>query len=320
MYRMEHKTGPKEVFLHLLTIVTLYASAASFLVLLFQYVNLFIPDVLEAGMYAGESAEAGVRWSLATLVVVFPLYIFVTWILGKRSQSDHSFREMRIRKWLVYFTLFAAALILAGDVVALIFRFLEGELTQRFILKVLSVFFVAGSVFGYYLWDMREEKSLRGKAFMRYASGVVVGFVTIAVVAGFVVAGSPYERRLRRFDERRTADLQSLEWQIVEYWRGKSSVPSSLDLLSDDLRGVKVPRDPETGSDYGYYVKGDLVFSLCANFRYPSNGGTVPSAQYYDLSVANPAGFDSWTHDAGNICFERTIDPDFFTINKPPLR
>jgi hypothetical protein len=64
-----------------------------------------------------------------------------------------------IRKWLIYFTLFAAALIIIGDLVTLLNRFLEGELTVRFLLKVLAVFFVAGSVFYYYLWDLRKHKT-----------------------------------------------------------------------------------------------------------------------------------------------------------------
>ena len=33
---------------------------------------------------------------------------------------------------------------------------LEGDLTARFLLKVVAVFFVAVSVFVYYLWDLRR--------------------------------------------------------------------------------------------------------------------------------------------------------------------
>ena len=66
-------------------------------------------------------------------------------------------RNLRIRKWLIYFTLFAAALIIIGDLVALIFSLLGGELTVRFLLKVVTIFFVAGSVFYYYLWDLRRH-------------------------------------------------------------------------------------------------------------------------------------------------------------------
>jgi hypothetical protein len=43
--------------------------------------------------------------------------------------------------------------------VSLINTFLGGELTLRFFLKVLTVLFVAGSIGGYYIWDLKKFKS-----------------------------------------------------------------------------------------------------------------------------------------------------------------
>lgn len=41
------KVSPKDVFLNILSILTLYISAGSFLTLLFQYINIFFPDPLQ---------------------------------------------------------------------------------------------------------------------------------------------------------------------------------------------------------------------------------------------------------------------------------
>jgi hypothetical protein len=35
---------------------------------------------------------------------------------------------------------------------------LGGELTIRFFLKVLTIAVIAGTIFGYYLWDLRREE------------------------------------------------------------------------------------------------------------------------------------------------------------------
>ena len=52
------------------------------------------------------------------------------------------------------------ALIIIGDLVGLVYGLLGGlELTLRFILKVLTVLFITGSVFWYYLWDIRKYKT-----------------------------------------------------------------------------------------------------------------------------------------------------------------
>lgn len=153
------KTSPKDVFLHLLAILTLYASATSFLVLIFQYINVLLPDPLEFGRYAVSSAYGTIRWAISTLVIVFPVYLLTSRFLNKTYLAEPSKRNLRIRKWLIYFTLFVAALIIIGDLVALINNLLGGELTPRFLFKVLAIFFVAGSVFGYYFWDLRKHKT-----------------------------------------------------------------------------------------------------------------------------------------------------------------
>ncbi len=156
---MPVKTSPKDVFLHLLAIASLYTSAISFIVLIFQYINVLLPDPLESNFYMLSSAYNSIRWSIASLVVVFPVYVLTSWFLDKSYRKSPSKRDLGIRKWLVYFTLFVAALIIIGDLVTLIFNLMGGELTLRFLLKVATVFFVSGSVFGYYLWDLRKHKT-----------------------------------------------------------------------------------------------------------------------------------------------------------------
>ena len=155
---MEQKTSPKDVFLHLLAIVTLYVSAASFLTLIYQYANILFPDITSpGGDYYG--SYGAIRWAIASLIVIFPVFVITSWQLNKGYTASPSKRNLRIRKWLIYFTLFAAALIIIGDLVALINRFLGGELTIRFIIKVLAVLFVTGNTFFYYFSDLKKHKT-----------------------------------------------------------------------------------------------------------------------------------------------------------------
>lgn len=155
---LREKSSPKDVFLHLLAIISLYVSAGSFVALLFQYINISFPDLLQQGDYYLRSAYSSIRWAIATLIVVFPVYIFTNWLLGKDYAKNPSHRDLRVRKWLIYLTLFAAALFIIGDLIALIYNFLEGELTVRFFLKIAVVFLVAGAIFWYYLMDIRKER------------------------------------------------------------------------------------------------------------------------------------------------------------------
>lgn len=151
---------------------------------------------------------------------------------------------------------------------------------------------------------------------MRYFVYLIIGLVAVAVVAGFFIAGSPKEERLRQFDDQRVADLQSLQWQIVNYWQGKERLPKTLTILEDDISGFKVPHDPETGAEYGYDAQGPFTFSLCATFARPSDG--TRGREKYAIPVpAEQAGVisrtsENWSHVSGETCFERTIDKDLY--------
>lgn len=307
------KTTPKDFFLHLLAIVALYTSAVSFSIIIFQYINLYFPDALESNYYYyGRGIMSLIRNSLATLIVFFPVYIFSTRYLGKDYNQNPDKKELRIRKWLIYFTLFAAALIIMGDLVALIRSFLEGELTARFLLKVLTIGFVAGSVFSYYFSELKDKSQ-------KALTYIVVGAVAIAIVAGFFIAGSPNEERARRFDDQRIQNLGFIQGEVVFYWQSKGSLPENLEVLNDDLRGVFIPLDPETETPYSYRIIDNLSFELCASFNLASDeNSAVPDVYYDDLRKPGQISTseDAWSHTNGQNCFERTIDPDIY---KKPL-
>src|SRR3989344_1036136 len=100
----------------------------------------------------------------------------------------------------------------------------------------------------------------------------VISVVAISVIAGFFIVGSPKEERLRDIDERRVGNLQFLQSELINYWINKGKLPDKLSDLRDDIRGVAIPMDPETGVEYGYNIKNPESFSLCAVFARPSLG------------------------------------------------
>lgn len=303
----KQKTSPKDIFLQLLAIVTLYGSAVAFLTLLYQFINIKFPDTLD--YYSSASAYNYIRFAVSSLVIVFPVYLWVIRFLEESYTKEPERKDIRIRKWLVNFTLFAAGLIIMGDLVALVNSFLGGELTARFVLKAFSVFLVSGAIFWYYYWDMKDTEPPGG---MKFFSWVVMGAVCVGVVSAFFMVGSPQQERLRKFDNQRVGDLQTIQWQIVNYWQQKEKLPTSLDVLEDDISGFRVPRDPETSTVYAYTVKGGMMFELCADFSLPSSDGDAhKTTSYMPVPVGGEFG-DNWTHETGRVCFERTIDPDLY--------
>ena len=311
---MPKRNLPRDVFLHLLVVVTLYWSAVSFVTLLWQYINYFFPDVLANRYYT--SITGPMKFAISSLIIVFPVFILVSWYLNKIYAKEAQVRESKIRKWLIYLTLFIASLVIIGDLIAVINTFLGGEITIRFILKALSVILVAGLVFGYYLDDVRKEKPTKLAKPFALATGALV---LIGVVGAFFIVGSPATARLIQFDQQKVSDLQGIQYQIVNYWQRKEALPNSLSDLNDPISGFQVPIDPQANATYEYSVKdaANLSFELCATFN---KEGKDQYGQYNEVRPMNvPAlekGYvDNWQHSASRVCFERTIDKELY----PPL-
>lgn len=146
----------QEAFMYLLLFLTLYISAISFGTLLFQFINQWLPNVLEDG-YRTSYRLSIIRQSTAAIIIAYPIYLWITKKLRDAIKRDPEKRASKIRKWLTYITLFIAAGIIIGDLIALVFNLLSGDMTLRFLLKVLTVGGIAGLIFGYYLWDMKRD-------------------------------------------------------------------------------------------------------------------------------------------------------------------
>ena len=302
------KSQPRDVFLYLLATITLYFSVWSSIDLLFGYINIAFPDPLNSYYDPG----AAIRWSLALFIIIFPVYFFVTRFLGRDIAENPGKNEIRIRKWLVYLTLFLAALLMIGDLVALLYNFLNGEVTTRFLLKVFSVLAVAGGVFWYYLYDLRKKPGTFTAQAKGFVWGIIAAYIAIAA-AGVVLAGSPFEQRLVRFDDQRVSDLQTIQYQVLNYWQQKGKLPQNLGNLSDSISGFSAPVDPETQAEYEYVAVASTTFQLCAAFDVATpagrNGGNVSAPAMYPYPGSS---FDNWSHSAGHECFNRVIDPQLY--------
>jgi hypothetical protein len=303
------KSSPKDAFMHLLAIGLLYVSVVTFISLLHQYINFIFPDLLNYYYYTGVLNT--ILWSTSALIVVFPTYLVLSWLLNRDIAREPEKKELRIRRWLIYFTLFISAITIIIDLVSLIYNFLSGELTIRFLLKVLAILLVAAAVFGFYIWDLRRKdlaKSGKTKAIAWATSAVVL----ISIVGGFFITGTPAHQRQVRLDEKRINDLQVIQNEIVNYWTQKAELPKSLDDLENSITGFIPPTDPETNASYEYTVVDQYIFELCAVFKtsttlaIQSKGPLEPVAPYYDPYQQN------WSHDKGRVCFTRKIDPELY--------
>ena len=305
------RTTPKDFFLWAGAMVTLYAGVFAFVGLLFDYLNYTFPDT--ALNYYVDPYQSGISYEMASLIVLAPVFLILMRVIRRSIVADPSRQEIWIRRWALFLTLFVAGATIVVDLIVLTNTFLSGEeLGVRFLLKVLIVLLVAAAGFMHFaadLWGYWQKNP----AYARYVNWATALLIVLTIAAGFLIIGSPQSQRVYRIDQQRVSDLQNIQWQVVSYWQRKQALPAALANLNDPLANYTVPVDPQTGEAYVYKRNRPLDFGLCATFGAASRGQDM-------MTIPEPAGLsktgggrsDSWQHEVGQVCFDRSIAPQLY--------
>lgn len=318
---MKPKITAKDFFLHVAILMTLYVSIVSLITLLVQTINAALPDAVE-GMYyySYQGYTNGMRFAVASLIIIFPVFVFLSWWNHRQIRINPELKELSIRKWFSYLTLFLAGATIIGDLIAFLNSFLGGEITLRFVLKVLAILLVSAFVFIYQMYELRGSGTRGAYRTFRVLAIVVV---LASIIWSFFIMGSPMTARDLRFDERRVSDLTNIQWQIINFWQRKEKLPTTLTELNDPISGWFTPKDPSTEGDYEYRSTGVFSFELCATFTRENisaqMSGAFPAKPYpasmYETGPRGEPISENWSHSAGRACFSRTIDPELY----PPI-
>jgi hypothetical protein len=312
------KTTPKDFFLWAGAMVSLYGGVIAFISLLFDYINHAYPNPV-ANYYYDQSSS--ISYETASLIVLTPVFLVLMRIIRRAIAADPSRRDVWVRRWALFLTLFFAGAAMVVDLIVLINTYLQGEdLTVGFLLKVATVLLVAALGFMHFVadvWGYWEREPFRA----RMVNYGVALLVLVSIVAGFFIIGTPQQIRAQKQDSIRIQDLQNIQYQVVNYWQSKQKLPAALTDLNDPISNFSVPVDPQTGSNYVYKSTGTTSFQLCATFNAaaaaPYGGTTLarPAAPMPAGDVGKPIQ-DNWQHGAGQQCFDRTIDPQRY----PPFQ
>jgi hypothetical protein len=296
------KTSAKDFIVNLGAIVALGIVVENLISLLFTIINKAYPLTTGYNYYGSNS----ISWPVASLIIFFPVYILLMWFLERVYSSLPEQRHMGIRKWLTYITLFFAGLAIAGDLVTVLYYFIDGQdITTGFIMKAISVLVVALGIFFYYISDSMGKLNAKSrKVWTSVALVIILG----SVVWGFSVLGSPRTQQLLKYDEQRISDLQNINNEVTNYYSIKGTLPKTIKEMSNGNYYI-AQLDPQNQKPYEYEKTSDTTYNLCAEFNKESPAVTQPNA------YMRPIGYESWIHPAGRHCFTETINPN--TYSKP---
>ncbi|MEJ2108491.1 MAG: DUF5671 domain-containing protein, partial [Acidobacteriota bacterium] len=95
----------KEAFLFLMLFSAMYTTVFALGAVLFDLINLFLPDPGSTSL----QWIVSLRYGMATVVVAFPIFLLMSRVIRKEVEQNPGQRISPVRRWLTYLTLFVAS-------------------------------------------------------------------------------------------------------------------------------------------------------------------------------------------------------------------
>ena len=339
------KTKALDVFVYLGIAISLIVTVTNSIQVLFLAIERRFVDVLSATNYYVDASQSDARFAIASLVVMFPIYIGLSWYTSRMISKALYKQDLPVRKILIYCTLFITVLTLIGTLVSVIYTYLGGELSVRFAYKAGTVFIIALSLFSYYYYTLRRDYSKKTLVPM-FMAGIASFVVILSVAWSISVIGTPATMRAKKIDSIRLSDISRIQQEILNRFNMTDKIPADLSELNNAFQGYAVPSDPVTKVAYGYKVvqqpvlkmnyatnKKELVtpaiFELCATFEIeravnergqdisvssaPTKFGMGGDSMYSAMNYYYEGDQSSfWNHGVGETCFKRIISSEMY--------
>ena len=303
----------REAFFYLVSFIALYTSAVSFGVVVFGLIDQTFPDSFD---YGRRYPSGGHATAIASVIIAFPLYLFLMRRLASEVSADPERRQSLVRRWLTYLTLVVAAGAIIGDLIAIVANLLLGDPTLSFFLKAATILVITGCIFGYYLRDMRQAETPTTGAQATQTLRVFLTAIVIVVIASLGYAlflvGTPVQQRDIRLDKERVSHMINISRNIDTYWELNRELPKELSEMSGPRYSILRAHDAESGARYEYNVLEGANYQLCAVF-------STDTASRPDRD--RPFSEGAWDHGVGRTCFDleaqaREIPP----VNMQPVQ
>lgn len=334
----EHPIHFSEVASSFFSLAFLITNVVAIMTIVFSIIDKLLPDLLSRdNYYSLNNNNSELHTAVSLLVLTIPAGLILAYWMRKQKIAHKEEVDSPVRKFTIGTALVTTAITVGGSAFSIIYQFLEGDLSNRFLAKAASMLIASAALFAYYKLLYKKD------ALTAIPLQNIFAYSTTAIAIGLCVwsiaiTGTPSQVRKEKFDDRRLSDLSQIQQQVLSYWQNHRALPLQLAALSDALSSFAVPTDPRTNTPYEYTVvkqsesqAGKLTeatFTFCANFETSRKatakfeGLNAPSTAQNDISFKG--GFDGyyygsnspfWDHPEGRHCFTRTIDPMMY----PPV-
>ncbi len=280
----EKKNPAFHLFLYLVSFLSLGFVVAGIITVYFQVVNKFVSEPAEFSdvISSGLLDQGAVKFGISSLLVASIVYYLVLRLIDSKLRNGEIAPDSTVRKFITYLALFVFSAMAIGSLVALLFNFLDGELTAKFFLKILVFFIVSIFFFSFYFWEIRRKDFPKKPFEVLYFISMLIS--VSALIWGFMIVDSPRVSREKKIDSELEMRMRRTSNEASSFYFKDKRLPSV------EKKELKIEEGVE------YKVLDQENYELCGNFRQPKT---------------EPGEFEAqWNHPAGQHCFKINVTKD----------
>jgi amino acid transporter len=269
--------------------------------------------------------------SIALISISLPLSLALSYYIRKEHIKAFPKGNSPVKKFTISATVIASLIAICGSFFTIIYQYLEGETSSRFIAKIIVSLILSVVLFAYYrlIYVRGQSDSIKHQNAFGIISTV---FIISICIYSIILTGSPSQIRKEKFDDIRLNNLSSIQQNILSYWQSHRLLPKDLASMTDAMSHTAIPKDPRNSEPYEYEIKTQsetvnkktttAIFKICATFEtIKDNSKKFEELKAQDFSRYNSIKTNElnsyypmddspfWDHKAEKTCFTRTIDP-----------
>lgn len=275
-------TAARDAFFYTLLFVVFGMVFGSTLNLLLGLVNIWFPEPSESLAYGRLS---GLRWSMAALIIFVPVFWALDRIDRREASANPALKHVMVRRWLSALAMFVATITVLGDGLYLIYSWLDGQITFRFLTKSAMVALISAVAFAYF----GETRKILKISTRIPACWILIGLAILSLVMSFWQVGGPVQGQMEQRDRWRISDLRTLANDVAQCSEiDAAALPGTFDPMTCARNPARLTG---YGSEITYKRTTVTAFSLCIEVEYPA------AVDGYDVRL-----------DGNTACIDRKSD------------
>jgi hypothetical protein len=150
-------------FEYALMFITMYTSALSFASILHYAIDRYLSPAVAPTVISYTTFWGGdylLRTAVAGIILSFPLFAYFFLDVNRRLLKTPALKNIPGKKQVTYITLSITFLVILAHTFTLLTQLLNVDVTARTIAHYLVTLGVAGSMFGYFLYDVRDDRKV----------------------------------------------------------------------------------------------------------------------------------------------------------------